>query len=91
MIEKKRRNINRGKIEVALDNSKFHRGIANDIVKLCKHAQDAGAEVAQMRRLLKNIRFEVDFKLVRGRKTPRGLFKRKPLDHLIRLCDKEAK
>ena len=49
VIEKKGRHVNRGKIEVALNNSKLYRETIHDIVKPHKHVQDAGAKVAQMK------------------------------------------
>ena len=55
VIEKEGRNINRGKVEVALDNSKVHREIVNAIVKLYKQLWDTGAEVVQIKRLLKKL------------------------------------
>ena len=35
--------------------------------------------------------FEVEFKLVRGCENPTGPFQMKPSEHLIQVCDEEAK
>lgn len=91
VIERKGRGIERGKIIVAIDNRKVHRGILSEIVKPSTHTQDAGAEIAQMKKLLKKIRFEVEFNLVKGHKAPSGPFQMKPLEHLIRMCDEKAR
>ena len=90
-IEKKGQKIECGKIEIAVDNLKVRRGTMNEILKLSIHTQDAGAEIVQIRKLLKKIKFEVDFKLVRGHKTPSGPFQTKTAEHLMRMCDNNAR
>ena len=46
MLEKRGKNTLRGKIILSVNNSKVHRGIVADIIKLGVHIQDRGTEIA---------------------------------------------
>ena len=91
MIEKKGRDITRGLITIGIDNRKVHRKLVEDIMKTSMHVQDAGAIVAQIRRLLSRIKFEVQIKLIKGHPKQQAPFERRPLECLIKQCDQEAK
>ena len=73
VLEQKEKSVSSGKVIAVVDNSKVCRSIISNIAKPRDYT-DVGAEIAQMKRLLKKMRFEVEFKLVRGQKTPIGPF-----------------
>ena len=54
------------------------------------YIQDIGAEVVQILRLLRKIKFIVEIELVRGYPKVSGSFENCPLHHLIRWYDKKA-
>ena len=60
--------INEGKITVAIDNRKVHNGVTRAIKKASQHTQDAGAEIAQTKNILKTIKFDIEFKFTRMQK-----------------------
>jgi len=91
MLHKRGKNITRGKITIAIDNRKVHNGVTIEIVKASTYNQDAGAEIAQIRRLLNEIRFKVEFKLVKIKKGTPSQFMMNPGDHLLKICDQKAK
>ena len=45
--------------------------------------QDAGAEIAQIRKLLRKIKYNIDIKLIRGNPKVTVPFKDNPIEHLI--------
>jgi len=90
VLKHRGRDIESGKLSIAVDNRKVYRGITEQIKKASTHTQDAGVEIAQIRRLLKEIKFEINFKLVRGYRAPTGTLQQKPYEHLIRMCDEKA-
>ena len=65
VIDRKCRNINNSKLITAIDNQKVCSGIVKK-QKSQHFTKDVGAEVAQIKRILDNIEFEVKFKSVRG-------------------------
>ena len=81
----------RVKIDIVINDSKVHGGIVASIMKLGGHTQDTSAKIAQTRHLLKKIKFEVEFELVREHKILTDSFQLKPLEDLITSCDKKAK
>ena len=68
----------------------MHNGVTNEIVKASVYNQDAGAEIAQIRRLVEEIRFKVEFKLVKIKKGTPSRFRTNPGDHLLKICDQKA-
>ena len=50
---------------IAIDNSKAFDGVTEELCKASYFTQDARAKIAQTRRLLKEIKYEIEFKLVR--------------------------
>ena len=91
VLEIRGKNVPSGKIVIVLDNRKVYRGLINDIIKPGIHTQNAGVEIAQIKRLLRKIHFKVEFKLVRGHRVLIGPFQSKPSEHLIRLCNEKSK
>ena len=91
VIERKGRNINHGKITIGIDYKRVYRKIVTKIKKSSEYAQEAGAEIAEIKRLLKDIKFEVEIKLLKGHEENIGLYQRNQLKHLIRQCDQRAK
>jgi len=66
IIERKGRMIDFGIIEISIDNRDVDRKIISNIKKSNHLVQDRGVEILQLRRLLKKIKFEVQFKLIPG-------------------------
>ena len=66
LLEKKGRNIREGKIVIGIDYKRAYRKIEKDIRKSNEYAQESGAEIAMIKRLIKKIKFEVEIKLIRG-------------------------
>ena len=90
VIERKGRGISHGKIIIGVDNRKVYQRIVEEIAKPNVYAKDSGAEIAQIKRLLEKIKFEIQIELVKGHKKPEGNYQQKPLQHLILECDQEA-
>ena len=59
-------------------------------MKASTYAQDAGAEIAQIRRLLTLIKFKIELKLIKLKKGTPSRFGIKPLDHLLKMYDQKA-
>ena len=87
LLRIKGREITSGKIEIGFDNRRSHRRIIQEIMKPSICAQEAGAEIMQIRRIIKEVTFEIDLVLVKGHKSPRGSYNQVPLEHLIKECD----
>ena len=49
--------MSRGKIVAAVDHRKAHEEIVNKIIKLQSCAKDTAAEIAQIKRLISEIKF----------------------------------
>ena len=90
VIERKGRGISYGKITIGVDNRKVYQRIVEEIAKPKVYAKDSGAEIAQIKRLLEKIKFEIQIELVKEHKKPEGNYQLKPLQHLIVECDQEA-
>jgi len=56
-----------------------------------EYAQEAGAEIALIKQLMKKMNFEVEIKLMRGHEKGVVRYEDEPVKWLIRQCDKEAK
>ena len=69
VLERRGRNIENGKIVIGLDNRKVYQKLIDKIRKACYHTQDARVEIAQMKRLIKKIKFKLEFKLVKGHRS----------------------
>ena len=54
---KKGWEIETGKIAIGVDNRRVFRNATKDVAKLSEYAQDVGAEIAQIRKLMKEISF----------------------------------
>jgi len=82
--------VRNGKLTIAIDNRKVYNGVTNMILKASAYNQDAGAEIAQIQRLLREIKFKVEFKLVKIKKGIPSRFCVNPCDHLLKICDQKA-
>ena len=69
----------------------MHRKIVEDIAKPNMFAQDSGAQIAQTRRAINRVPFDIELALVRGHETLTHSFQRCPLQHLIREHDFKAR
>ena len=69
----------------------MHRRIISEILKPCIYTQDAGAIIAQIRRLIRKIKFTVEFQLIKGHPKNSPTFEQRPLEYLIRECNQAAK
>ena len=90
VLRNRGREINHGKITVGIDNRKVYNGITRPLLKPSSYIQDAGAEIAQIRRLRKEIKFQIEFKCLKIKKGTRSNMNVNPLDHLLKLCDRKA-
>ena len=90
-LEKRGRNVNSGKVTVGLDNRKAHIGIVEEIKRNSEVTKDAGAEIIEMKNIVNRIKFDVEFKLIRGHSPTIGPFLRNPLLWIIKECDIKAR
>ena len=74
VIERKGRGIEEGKIVIGIDNKKAYRKIVNEIKKSNKYTQEAGAEIAMIKRVIKKINFKVEILLVREYENDIGMY-----------------
>ena len=91
VIKRKGQNICSRLITIGVDNRKVYHKVIEDILKPSIHVQDAGAEIVQIWRIISKINFTVDFKLVKGHSKQTLSFERRPLEHLIKQYDYNAK
>ena len=91
VIRKKGKCINNGKITVGIGNKKVHRGVVRTINKASEHAQDTGVEIAQMRKILRNIKFKIEFKFTQMCKNRQCNLQCQPLEALLKACDEKTK
>ena len=59
VIERKGRMVDFGMIKISIDNRDAYKKIISNIKKSNYLVQDRGAEISQIRRLLKKIKFKV--------------------------------
>ena len=90
VIQKKGRNINSRKIIIGVDYKRAYKKIIEEIMKPNKYVQEARAEIALIKQLMKKINFEVEIKLMRGHEKGVVRYENEPVKWLIRQCDKEA-
>ena len=90
VLHKRGRNVTQGKICVSIDNKKVFDGVTKTIVKASTYTQDAGAEIAQIRRLVKEMKFQIEFKLVKIKKGTHSCYSVNPGDCMMKICDKKA-
>ena len=64
--ERRGRHIEEVKITIGVDNRKSHDKVVNAIRKTSEHAQNAGAEIAQIKKVINKIKCEIKIKLVKG-------------------------
>ena len=91
VLERKGCHINQGIVKISFDNRVNHRKLVEDIIKVSIYIQDAGAEKAQIVRVIKKIKFKIDIQLIRGYLKQNELFQRKSLNYLIQKYDMKAK
>ena len=91
ILERKGRHIDYGKVQIGFDNRIAYRKIVEQITKASIFAQDAGAEIAQIKALMRKIKFEVEITLVKGHEKTVPPYNSAPLKHLIKEYDKNAK
>ena len=91
LLRIKGREITSGKIKIGFDNRSSHRRIIQEIMKPSICTQEAGAEIMQIRRIIKEVTFEIDLVLVKGYKSLRGSYNQVLLEHLIKECDIQSK
>ena len=84
------RNITHGKVIVGIDNRKVYNEVTSMINKASTYTQDAGAEIAQIRRLIDEIKFEIEFRCVKIKKGTISNMEVNLLDHLLKICDRKA-
>ena len=65
----KGREITAGKFKIGFDNRSLHRRIMQEVMKPSMFAQEAGAEITQMRRIMKEAPFEIDLVLAKRHKS----------------------
>ena len=68
VIGNKGKNINEGKIIIRVGNRKVCHGIAVKMQSKSHHTQGVGAEIAQIKRILKIIKFEIKINCTRIQK-----------------------
>ena len=68
VLRNRGRNVRNRKLTIVIDNRKVYNGVTNMILKASTYNQDAGAEIAQIQQLLREIKFKVEFKLVKIKK-----------------------
>ena len=61
VLKRRGRSIGSGKIVVDVNNRKVCRRTTKMIWKAIAHTQDAGAEISQIKKLLREIKFEIEF------------------------------
>ena len=57
------------------------------ILKSNSHAQEAGAKIIMIKKLLSKIKFDIEIKLLKGPENQIGLCSRNPLKYLLKECD----
>ena len=68
----KGREISARKFKIGFDNRNLHRRTMQEVIKLGVCAQEAGAEIMQMRRIMKEVTFDVDLVLAKGYEFSQG-------------------
>ena len=63
----------------------------NQIYKHNTYAQEAGSEVAMIKKLLQKIKFDVEISLEKGHGKIIGSYQINPLKYLLRECDKTSR
>jgi len=91
VISKKCRNVRRGTIKIGFDNAKAYNNIVKNLNKPTQYAQDAGAEIARIKELIKDIAVRIELKLIKHSKKITTTFQQQPLHHLINRCHQKAR
>ena len=63
VLYKRSKSIALAKTTIAVDNWKKHRGLVDETCKVSYFFQDAGAEIAQIRKLVKETQYKIEFEL----------------------------
>ena len=69
LLERKGKGISHRKMKIGLNNRCVHIKIVEDVEKPNVFAQDSSAQIAQIRRVIDGVPFNVKLVLVRGHKT----------------------
>ena len=64
VLWRKGKHINRGKIQIGFDNKKAYKEIITTLRKYTKYAEDAGAEISRIKEIIRELKFDVEIKLV---------------------------
>ena len=65
VLEKKGRHINHGEINIGFDCKKEQRKVTTSMLKSNECSKEAGGEIAMIQKLMRNIKFNVNIKLVK--------------------------
>ena len=83
--------MHQGGIKIGFDYKKGQKKIVSAILKCNECTQEAGGEIAMIKRLLERIKFEVSIILVRGHEENIEQHQIQPLKHLLKECDNQAR
>ena len=90
IVERKGRGITHGRLVIRVDNCLVYHRIVENIAKPNVYAQDAGAEIAQIKKLIEKAKFDIQLELVKGHKKLKGNYSQRPLQYLIKECNLEV-
>ena len=91
LIANKSKHVISGTVIIGCDNKKTCNKIVNKVIKTSTHAQEAGAEIAIIKRELKKIKFEVEIKHVKSHVKMSGTWRQQLFLHLIKEYDFKAR
>ena len=84
MLERRGRRMEEGSTAIGVDNKNTHNKEVNETRKNY-YAQNAGVEIAQMKKAIKKIKCEVKTKLVKGNPKRIGTRREDPIAHLMKM------
>ena len=84
VLERRGRHVEEGKITIGIENRKECDKLVNIIRKTSDHAQNAGAEIAQIKKVTNKIKHEIKIKLVKGHPKRIGPRREEPIAHLMK-------
>ena len=80
-----------GSMEMVVDNRNMRNKTGNKTRTTHDCAQNAGAEIAQMKKVTKKIKCKIKTKLVKGHPKRIGTRREDPIAHLTKQCDEVAR
>ena len=80
-----------GGMKIRFDNKKRYRKIVEKIMRSNMLAQEAGAEISMIKKLIGKIKFKVEIQLVKGHEDKIGQYNTNPLKHLIKEYDEKVR